>query len=948
MANGKNYRRRALATAVGALITGLGVGTFAAALLVSAALEDKVQNALRTAGYTTTEVTVDGRDVTVSGEVEAAADGVAVLRIASEVDGVRTVNDRLQLAQPRAAALALTYIADRITLTGSLPPELVDQLVSDARRAFGEKKIEDRIAASTLIQSPDWFDGVRSLFTSLASVELPGLRIDEERFVISGVVTSESQREALLARAGDVVGAYTVDDRLEVVPTLVPTELRIEVQSDVIVIQGHVPDESVLQEIVPALQNTYPDKSISNEVQSRIDVSYPKWIAALTRSVPELVVVDGLVIDANNDNIKISGLVPDENTQRRLRGAVSDILAETEVKLKNRLQVAQPKRTARVHFEALGERVTVTGELSTAEEAESLLDVLQKHFQGAEIDNQLRISDEVAVLPRLAQFEQLLTRLSYIDALEIEHFADQIIIGGVVNTERERGRVEDDVSRLFPSVHMRSRVRMQGEPSRARLNYELNKGKVIVRGLLPNRGAIAEIIHVLGAFYPPSNISNGVRVDDGIDRPQWLAGVATTLPLLFDLERASLEVSDEGVIVSGVVTSADQSARLTKRFKDAFGTLPVDVQFESPVIGRLALINVAVDAEEVLVLGLLQRASVDRLAEALPGILPYKTIILEIDISDDVASPVWIDPLLSLISTFGAESEFNIDIDGHRVRATGSVPTSSIRDAAIAQGEAGFGSFNFEHQLNLLPPLAASVRMIIEDDSVRVVAVVHNENAQQELTGAITSAFTGRRFEPAITVSQRVQPPSWWTALVDFVPALNVVDSGQLVIAGDNAELSGLVRNAKDLASLEKELARAASRALTISNGLTTGADARALANALSDLKLRAIQFGVNSAALTAASRGVIRRVADIITKYPGVIVEIGGHTDSSGSVKSNLRLSRRRAESVRDYLIDSGIGGDRLRAKGYGEDHPIADNATRAGQARNRRIEFRVIEGAE
>ncbi len=72
-------------------------------------------------------------------------------------------------------------------------------------------------------------------------------------------------------------------------------------------------------------------------------------------------------------------------------------------------------------------------------------------------------------------------------------------------------------------------------------------------------------------------------------------------------------------------------------------------------------------------------------------------------------------------------------------------------------------------------------------------------------------------------------------------------------------------------------------------------------------------------------------------------MLDIDGHTDSQGSDSSNQTLSDRRANSVRDYLIKKGIDGSRLKATGFGESKPIADNTTAAGRAKNRRTEMTV-----
>jgi outer membrane protein OmpA-like peptidoglycan-associated protein len=74
------------------------------------------------------------------------------------------------------------------------------------------------------------------------------------------------------------------------------------------------------------------------------------------------------------------------------------------------------------------------------------------------------------------------------------------------------------------------------------------------------------------------------------------------------------------------------------------------------------------------------------------------------------------------------------------------------------------------------------------------------------------------------------------------------------------------------------------------------------------------------------------------------VRIEVAGHTDSAGKQAYNLDLSKRRASSVRNYLVSRGIAGSRIEVKGYGPAHPVADNATAEGRAKNRRVELKRI----
>jgi outer membrane protein OmpA-like peptidoglycan-associated protein len=80
------------------------------------------------------------------------------------------------------------------------------------------------------------------------------------------------------------------------------------------------------------------------------------------------------------------------------------------------------------------------------------------------------------------------------------------------------------------------------------------------------------------------------------------------------------------------------------------------------------------------------------------------------------------------------------------------------------------------------------------------------------------------------------------------------------------------------------------------------------------------------------------------LNKNPKLNVEIGGHTDNVGGKAYNQGLSERRARSVMDYLISGGIASGRLSSKGYGDNIPVADNATESGRAQNRRTEFKIV----
>jgi outer membrane protein OmpA-like peptidoglycan-associated protein len=103
------------------------------------------------------------------------------------------------------------------------------------------------------------------------------------------------------------------------------------------------------------------------------------------------------------------------------------------------------------------------------------------------------------------------------------------------------------------------------------------------------------------------------------------------------------------------------------------------------------------------------------------------------------------------------------------------------------------------------------------------------------------------------------------------------------------------------------------------------------------------VTFAVDSTTISPSFRAALDEVASSLQKYPDSLVDVMGHTDSTGADAYNLDLSRRRAESVKGYLVMRGVAGARVATIGYGEQYPRADNATEQGRALNRRVEIRI-----
>lgn len=107
---------------------------------------------------------------------------------------------------------------------------------------------------------------------------------------------------------------------------------------------------------------------------------------------------------------------------------------------------------------------------------------------------------------------------------------------------------------------------------------------------------------------------------------------------------------------------------------------------------------------------------------------------------------------------------------------------------------------------------------------------------------------------------------------------------------------------------------------------------------------IKNVEFDTDKWEIKSWFRPELIQVADVMKKNPWLKMEVQGHTDIRASAEHNQRLSERRAESVKEYLVDQGISDDRLSTVGFGFNKPIASNNTEEGMARNRRSEIKIV----
>ena len=156
---------------------------------------------------------------------------------------------------------------------------------------------------------------------------------------------------------------------------------------------------------------------------------------------------------------------------------------------------------------------------------------------------------------------------------------------------------------------------------------------------------------------------------------------------------------------------------------------------------------------------------------------------------------------------------------------------------------------------------------------------------------------------------------------------------GALIGAGVGALAGGAVGNYQDKqeAKLRKQMAGTGVDVVRKGDNITLDMPGN-------------VTFAFDSYQLNPQFNAVLDKVAGTLVEFDQTVIQIAGHTDSTGSHAYNMKLSEQRAQSVKNYLTGRGVPAQRLHTIGAGPDHPVADNSTEDGRAQNRRVEITIV----
>jgi OOP family OmpA-OmpF porin len=239
---------------------------------------------------------------------------------------------------------------------------------------------------------------------------------------------------------------------------------------------------------------------------------------------------------------------------------------------------------------------------------------------------------------------------------------------------------------------------------------------------------------------------------------------------------------------------------------------------------------------------------------------------------------------------------------------------------------------------------ATSATSAVAAAPIVVSGTVADDASKASLLARLRAVYGNERVVDQLAVGRVSSPPNWNEHVARLIgPNLKLVTRGQLQVDGNSVSLRGDVVSEAQKQQIAGELAMNLDASYTVNNGLRVAASEQGMLDAA--LADRIIEFESGKAALADSGKAILDQMSAVLQRLKDKKVEVIGHTDNAGSRAGNLSLSQARAEAVKAYVVGRGVKPEMVSVSGEGPDRPVADNRTPEGRARNRRIEFKVVQ---
>ena len=506
----------------------------------------------------------------------------------------------------------------------------------------------------------------------------------------------------------------------------------------------------------------------------------------------------------------------------------------------------------------------------------------------------------------------------------------------------------------------RTVVAANGGKSGLRYSFRLlqRKGQAILSGRFPDAASRNAILQTANEVLPSMQILDYSSVSTSQPPDDWNAAVGFAREALHLRPDADLSLSDDLLKVSFLGESEQHRVQMTsalERIKPGNIGLEVAVPSPLPLLLPFTLeFHSSEGSAELVACHAESGADRDRIVNAAhsAGQSDNPDCVLGLGAPDSN----WADTAALAIQTAASLGNASVSLTGTEIVLAGGAGISSdaLQRAAEQLAEGIKGNYNLQivppkHDA-AKPPEVGYLAVKANDGKVMLQGNLESEQDSEYLARFAKALFKTPDVHKLDDFSKTV-PDGWIDQLLLGLKALEMLDEGKLTFGNGHARLTGIT-NDLDAHNAAKQLVASAGFpfdediefvVLELQGELPPSPE-RCIAQMYDELKFNKILFSPGSDRLLASNFPTLTKISRLLIDCSHVRIEIGGHTDSQGSEEMNKSLSLKRAQAVLEELSLRGAPVGNLLARGYGEEHPIANNATPEGRDINRRIEFRLL----
>lgn len=848
---------------------------------IEADLTRRVDAQLKDTGLRWARTGFSGRDGLITGRATDETDPQKAIEAASQVWGVRVVENRTDLVERADAYTWWATLADRrVTLRGLVPNETIrESVLGMARSTFPATTVNDQMRLARGVPNQDtWLTGIGFSLKQLQGLKAGEARLDGLGLSVAGEAASPSSYSVVKTAlaSGLPRGIRLTDDRVTP-PVIKPYVWAARAAGGQVAITGNVPNARVRSEVEMVAREAFPRGSTTDRTEFG-DGAPPGFLGVISSSLRELARLDEGSVTLTDTTLSIDGMAADETTANAVRRALRSALPQNyrladQIRFREAAPPPAPvvvsPYTAKATFD--GAHVLLTGYAPTEVAKAQLEQSARDRYPGRAIDNRLAITPGA---PEGWQrcFDSGLLGLSRLEEGAVS-LTDQVLtFDGLAADEAQADRARRAVTSALPQTcRVVDQVRTQAAvrplaPSPYTGRAQVDGSRIVLLGYAPSETVKAQIEQSARIRFPGKALENRLAIAPGAPEG-WQRCFDGGFLGLARLGGGSMALQDRRLDIAG---QADE--------EDLVAAVPADV-----------------------------RSSVQSAC----------------DVNATIAYQPPREP----------ETRWSARRDGERIVLAGDVTSGSTRIALLAQARRLIPNAQVRDDMSVVENKSKHWPRAAEVALASLAEVDTGEAVVQRQTVSVTGET---RYEPSIIerVRERLRRdlPRNYSGREQITMQRPPVQTPVQPPPAVNPP--GTLPGTPPVIALPP-----------LRPQPTTPAGIACQERLRESVRTGVISFDRARALLTGESTQTLDRIAQIARNCPRVKIEIEGHTDSEGTPERNQNLSDRRAKAVRDYLARVGVDGAMLSSVGYGETRPLAPNDTPENRARNRRIAFTVTE---